>query len=487
MKRFQLLSMLFIAGIVLCGFSSCKKKFKVFNPPLEKLIPGFVEIAVNPFVDSTYVLDNGTKISVFSQTLLDLDGKPLIEKVTLRYRQFDDAVSIYLAGLPMAYTAVSDNMVLQTAGMFEIRGEIDGKPIKVNPDKPIEVTIGSDYTDTRQGFFKLNEDNGDWQLIDIPSWKKNPDKDSIREALKKLKPEFMIPLGPNFYVFDFRRMADIFIGEDNYNKLTDENITAVSRKMGKYGAKSLELDKYFGNVDYKGNSYSCFEMLWKADEPIFVPQWAKKIENWYYNEAEKKYYEVGSLKKLENNYYEFTVKDYKANKSWSFQLQMVSHLRYLLKYSPEQLIEKQKSIEAEIAALELKLKRSKLIEYTASVYSMGIYNCDRPMLYRSGRPELNFTLDGKELKNSKIKSIASFNNDLSGVTYPKSMSPVVMPLFKGTNCIVIVTENSEIGIFPGKDFDKLINDSTLCLPTLQIPLKKVEVNTEADLRKLLEE
>jgi hypothetical protein len=297
----------------------------------------------------------------------------------------------------------------------------------------------------------------------------------------------MIPLDPNFYVFDFRRMADIFIGEDNYNKLTEANIAAVSRKMAKYGAKSLELDKYFGNVDYKGNSYSWAEMLWKANEPIFVPYWAKKIDNWFYNEAEKKYYEAGSLKKLENNYYEFTVTDHKANRSWSFQLQLISHLRYLLKYSAEQLIEKQKAIEAEIAELELKLKRSKLIEYTANVYSMGIYNCDRPMLFRTGRPELTFTIDGKELKNNKIKSIASFNNDLSGVTYPKSMSPVVMPLFKSTNRIVVVTKESEIGIFSGKEFDNLVNDSTINLPSLQIPLKKVEINTEADLRKLLEE
>ncbi len=199
MKK-RIASGLWMVLITILALVSCKNEPTIdfrLEPPLACLNPAFTTIAVNASVDSAYVLENGTTIRIAAGILLDSLGNPLSGNTKIRYRQFDNAISIFLVGLPMDYSYVSPNMALQTAGMFEIRGE--NQTLLINPEKPISITVGSNFTDPRQGFFKLNENNGQWGLIEIPEVKTYSDVETLRKRIAQLKPEWTIPLGPNFY------------------------------------------------------------------------------------------------------------------------------------------------------------------------------------------------------------------------------------------------------------------------------------------------
>lgn len=486
MKRINI-SNLFLVFFAILVAVSCKnesnKGFKL-DPPLPQFNPAFSVIAVNTSVDSAYVLENGTTIRIAAGSLLDSLGNPLSGNTKIRYRQFDNAVSIFLAGLPMDYSYVSPNMALQTAGMFEIRGE--NQNLLVNPEKPISITVGSNFTDTRQGFFKLNENNGQWGLIEIPEVKTNREVETLRKRIAQLKPEWTIPLGPNFYVFDYTRMADIFIGEDNWDKIRKANLKAMSQKMKGYGVNELGVSFYRTNVNYKGNFYNHSELLYKANKPINPPAWVKKVDTYYYSQKEKKSYQNVEIVKLSENRFEFRFNNKPlGTDTWSMTLEAVSHLRHLVKYSPEQLIARQTDIEKEIEETEKKIRMSRMLEYTVDLYSMGIFNFDRPVHYSSYCPQLILKLNGSNIEFNEIKKLAVFNSDLSSVSYAQSLNPIICPFFKGANKMLLITNDGRIGLLSAKEFDELIANNENSGKPLVVALTQIEVESEAQLMEKL--
>ncbi|WP_146260714.1 hypothetical protein [Breznakibacter xylanolyticus] len=484
MKTTHLFNMLGISMMLLLVSCNSNTTFKI-EPPITKLDPPFTELAYNPLADSTFCLPNGTKIKIIASSLCDSVGNLLSSPCVLKFRQFDNAVSIFLAGMPMRYLKSEDNMSLETAGMFELRASSNGKSVNIIHDKPITITIGSNFTDTRQGFFKMDDNTGDWQLIGIPSWQYNPTVDSLKKHLSSLKPEYSIPLPPNFYVFDLQRMADVFLGDD-YNRINKANMRAMVENMKKYGLQPLDVS-FNSNptIILDGNRYDYGEILWKSDAPLQIPNWVKTNWGWNYNQQTKKYDELSSIQKINANKYRFSIKDTKENRQFSFILEVVSHLRYLLRYTPEQLMAKQKECELEIAETERIIRNTRLIEYTTELYSMGVFNFDRPVYYSQMKPTLNFTINNVPVKNSDIKKVAVFNSNLTSVSYADSYNPVVCPFFLGTNKIILITQSGEIGIFTGAEFDQLMSTDKFNADEITIDLKAVKVDSPDELRSIL--
>lgn len=472
--------------ILIFTVSCTKEKSFVIEPPIAGLETKFIEINIDPQKDSVYILENDTRIKISKGSMLDAEGNPIMENINLKFRQFDDAVSIFLSGLPMSYTSTSGDMVLQTAGMYEIRGEYNNAPVRVDTDKPISITIGSFYDDSRQGFFKLDEETGDWDLVDIPEAKYNEEVISLRNKVATLKPEWIIPLPPNFYVFSLGRMADIFLNDD-WNKINKANMDAMKQKMTSYGVKTMNINRNWITVKYKGNNYDAAEMLWEANKTLVIPKWIKDTYRSYYDNETNEYKEQILLKKIKGNLYKLTVIDYENNRRWSANLKLVTHLRYLIRYSPEQLIAKQEQIEQEIQEAEEKLKTLRLIEYTTEIYEMGIYNCDKPIYFRKGQPQLNFSFDGKTVTEKEIHKISIFNYNLSSYAIPTSYKPITCTFFKGVNKIVLISKSGDIGLFTGQDFEQLDSTAIAESLSLEIPLTKIKVENEEELRELLRE
>jgi hypothetical protein len=67
------------------------------------------------------------------QSLLDDKGKVITGKVTIRFREFADALDQYLAGIPMTYDSAGKKSQFVSSAMCEIKAEKDGLPVHVNP------------------------------------------------------------------------------------------------------------------------------------------------------------------------------------------------------------------------------------------------------------------------------------------------------------------------------------------------------------------
>lgn len=481
MRKLNLLLILSI--LVITG---CKQKVKEFNiePPIAGFQTQFIEVEIDPKVDSTYLLENDTKLTIRKGSLLDSLGNEITEPVTFQFRQFDDALSIFLSGLPMDYSSPKREMTLQTAGMFEIRGKYKGSDVRVNPNKPIKVGIGSFYDDPRMGFFKMDDETGRWDLIDIPEAKVNEEVAVLKKKLTTLKPKWKIPLGPEYYTLSYGRMADIFLGDD-WGRIRKANMKSMTKKMKGYGVSHLNVPATYKYIKYRGNSYEVSEMLWRTAQPVKVPKWVSKANSWYHNKEENKYYDQLEWKQLNAKEYLLKVTDYASNKKWSVKLEVVTHLRYLVNYTPEQLMAKQNDIEKEIQETEERLKRMRLIEYTVDIYSMGVFNCDRPILFQPGKPMLALKMEDKNIVNEDIHKLTIFNHDLSTYANPTNMEPLSAAFFKGKNKVVLITKSGEIGLFTGQDFMQLDSMKIRNSENIELVMGKIDVKDESELKELL--
>ncbi len=469
------ITLMAVAILVAVG---CSKSFKP-EPPIPALDPKFTELTVDPTKDNAYELDNGTQITIKANSLLNANGQLLTQPVKLNYRQFDDGVSIFLAGMPMKFKAAGEDKILQTGGMFEIRGDVDGKPISVDSQKPITITIGSNYTDTRMGFFKLDDKTGEWDLVDIPTSRVNPDIDSLKNRLNSMKQQ-------NLYVFDYGRMADIFLGDD-YTKIQAANMKELKEKMKLYGMNTFGINNLRDDIYYQGNRYANGELVWKADKVLEIPEWVKSGRYSSKNPATgeyEAYYDFKCIDKATNRYI-FSARDYELNQKWSCQIEIVSHLRHIFKFGLDAILAQQKSVMAEIEAIEAKLHKARLIEYTVEINQMGVFNCDKPILFSPMRPDVTIAINGKAVDSDNITKLAIFNHNLSSVSYANTTKSVAF--FKGINKVMVVTKDGEFGLLTGAQFTKMAIDTTANIKTLHLDLKKVDVKDEAMLREMLVE
>ena len=82
---------------------------------------------------------SGSTIIVPAAAFVDKAGKPINGKVDIQYREFDDPVDLFLAGIPQKM----EDQHLQTAGLMQIQGFQDGEPVFINKDRKLQMELKS--------------------------------------------------------------------------------------------------------------------------------------------------------------------------------------------------------------------------------------------------------------------------------------------------------------------------------------------------------
>jgi hypothetical protein len=107
-------------------------------------------------------LPSGTELRVPAHCFLDEAGQPVSTPVEIRFREFHDAADIIASGIPMhAPGPDGQRGWLQTAGMFELRGQSDGRPIAIAPGQAVTVDLAS-KVDGPYDFWQFDEARNHW-------------------------------------------------------------------------------------------------------------------------------------------------------------------------------------------------------------------------------------------------------------------------------------------------------------------------------------
>lgn len=156
------------------------------KPPVKEENIPFSSYEVNPQQDQTIVLPSGTTIEIDKGSLLAQNPN---EKVEIKVREFHDQASVFISGIPMDYKKDA----FESAGMIEIKGEQDGREVKINPEKPIEIELKTTENPADFGFWYLNQEAKSWEKYPAVANKANSSTDlrllkkEIRQAEQKIE------------------------------------------------------------------------------------------------------------------------------------------------------------------------------------------------------------------------------------------------------------------------------------------------------------
>ena len=81
---------------------------------------------------------SGSRIIVPASAFIDEKGLPVRGKVDIQYREFNDHVDMFLAGVPKE---LDKHQNLQSVAMMEIKGSQNGKPVFLSTDKTLDVEL----------------------------------------------------------------------------------------------------------------------------------------------------------------------------------------------------------------------------------------------------------------------------------------------------------------------------------------------------------
>lgn len=149
----------------------------------------------------------GSRITIPANAFVDKNGNPVTGQVDIRYREFHTAEDIIASGIPMHDPETGAYM--QTAGMFEIKGEQNGEEIFMTANKPVKIDMASQVAGNNYNFYQLGPKDCRWKDKGTQPTQPNTHKlASLRKLDAELsqanKPAFVKSTQTSNFVFDLQ-------------------------------------------------------------------------------------------------------------------------------------------------------------------------------------------------------------------------------------------------------------------------------------------
>jgi hypothetical protein len=113
----------------------------VIQPPLPGADVPFGNYIVDASKGDTIYAPSGSILYFPPQSFLDDNGKVITGEVTVRFREFADALDQYLAGIPMTYDSTGNKFQFVSSAMCEISPLKDSLPAGENTYQYLRALI----------------------------------------------------------------------------------------------------------------------------------------------------------------------------------------------------------------------------------------------------------------------------------------------------------------------------------------------------------
>ncbi len=338
--------------------------------------------SVNPVQGATLCTQNGTKIYIAPESLLDEAGNTLKEPCNISFEQFHDMADILASGIPMSLTAgdVKPSGAFISAGMFKISGKCtNSKAIKIKSEAPIKVELASYQSDTGYSNYRLNEKTGSWEKTEADQRKLNPEWNMLKNKINAF-----IYKGPfadkQYFIFNTDALVDAYLKEDVSKIYAYYNHRRFPKALHAYGIQIADYPEDYDNnyttACIRGIDYPSGAVVWKnVNGNAIIDKKNLKIRISGGKKIKTEYYTY--FKITEKDVAKLELVDSKKNVIATYSASPVMSIKHLLAFSALDWKKKEKAIWAEIKKDEARLKF--IAEFTRSfnISEFGIYNCDR--------------------------------------------------------------------------------------------------------------
>ncbi len=143
-----------------------------FTPTKRKIAPPIPGLTVRSFaykfktaLGGTFTHTSGTKVTFPANAFVDADGNPVTGNVEIQYREFRDQVDFFISGIPMQYDSAQHTYQFVSAGMMEISGFINGKPVFLAKGKKVDVEFATKNQGTQFNLYRFDTLAGNWNYL----------------------------------------------------------------------------------------------------------------------------------------------------------------------------------------------------------------------------------------------------------------------------------------------------------------------------------
>ena len=447
------------------------------NPPIKKL-----DIQPNSYyfeneLGSKLIHSSGSTIVVPKNAFVDNNGNSLNGEIELRYREFHDPLDFMLSGIPMTYDSAGNEYTFESAGMIEIYGYQNGKPIELADGKPIRIEMHPKDGSSRFNLYELDTSSGEWEYkgktelvsedIDestgAPSGTyKDSNEDVItatmktKEAIEVTKTE--LDIAKNKVLEHKKTQPSKPKSSSNKDRQFDLDVDPKEfPELKSYSSLTFEVDKNDGNF-----SADVYEIEW---EDISLSE----------KEKGKSYYLTlfkGSAKRTFSVFPIFEGADYKKemvefnSKFAAYEKELDKRIakekkikekyeKQMKVYENELALEKkrQADLEKNQAAYFAQVKQSQqnligisIVARAFEVTQLGTWNCDSPVSKPSGA-RVNASFADNAGVNLELHNVNLIEKNKNAVfIYNESQFNNFKFNPKEENTIVAFTSNKEIAI-----------------------------------------
>lgn len=447
------------------------------NPPIPDLNPQYVTFTLDASKGTVFRLKNGSEITVPADAFKDENGQLLKGKIDMKYREMHDALSIYLAGVPMNYK----NGHFTTAGTFELWATQQDKNVVLN--KPVKVKMAS-YTEGGDfDFFYLNEKERRWDSLGHRQPQVNTEKKRLLKSIDSQLNTLKFPLDRQYFAFNYMAIMDVYYNDDwrilSNEKRIDSAFTAITSKLESYGL-GWE-DNHCNNrkmITWEQTEYPAPLFVWKNVHKKPFPAWAKG----YY----------GSLKDLGKNRYLYSIENEKDSLRFDVELECVMPLKSLFAFSPDDWKNQYAATIQKVKKEQERLRQIANIYRTFEINQLGLYNWDKLMKDDDVVVlEANFEFPSSVNEKLTTLDVVYISGDnRSVITFPKiSWDKLALIPDKGGRLFVIMPDN-KVALYSVPRYAQLDFAQWRLTKTPPQYIFKMEektnIKTEADLKRILQ-
>jgi hypothetical protein len=386
----------------------------------------------------TFNLSTGSSIVVPANSIVDSSGIPVKGEVKISFEEFHSKAEIMLSKLPMTYK----DSIFESAGMFSIQANCEGRPVFIDSKKPLTVTVASEIKDDDFNLYALKDSS--WNFVE---------KAVIKEEM-------------------------IECTGDQVTKKPLEVLTSNNKDI-----KLIEFDIDYSNMpelkDFK-------DVMWtytgtSKEENPHSNAWVLK-EEWtdanITRSGEKGKYIV-ALSKKGKTFSTVLSPVFSAKDQEKAKVQFEISLNQLKEYKDYE-VENERKLFGTSASLNNKVQR------IANIIGFGSYNFDKCKKGETLQAAFNFNYNNKVLNANRAYLIVA-----------KTMVPYIgegglitlkIPLQEKFKVAVAIND-STMGFVRAEDFAKIISQKSLQKSGVKLEVRKYAVNitSKEDLEKFMTE
>lgn len=140
------------------GAEKLKRLFARYEPKAELF-------RIDPKAENLLITENGTKIAFLDSAFTDNLGNLIVDSITIQVKVYNDPLAFLAGNLT---TQTTDNQLLETGGMLDLRAYSEQKELQLNPGKPavISFPVSGPKLDGMQTFYGSQTPEGTtrWNL-----------------------------------------------------------------------------------------------------------------------------------------------------------------------------------------------------------------------------------------------------------------------------------------------------------------------------------